>query len=41
MQVSTEKRGFVRFFLLRFLIDMHVCIMAHIQNETSEIRITL
>jgi hypothetical protein len=29
LQVSTEKRGFVRFFLLRFLVDMYVCIMAH------------
>ena len=26
---STEKRGFVRFFLLRFLVDMYVCCMAH------------
>ena len=30
MQVSTEKRGFVRFFLLRFLVDMYVCLMAHV-----------
>jgi hypothetical protein len=30
MQFSTEKSGFVRFFLLRFLVDMYVCLMAHI-----------
>jgi hypothetical protein len=41
MQVSTEKRGFVRFFLLGFLLDMYVCLMAHMHNETGEIRITV
>ncbi len=41
MQVSTEKRGFVRFFLLRFLVDMYVRLMAHVCYETSEIRITV
>jgi hypothetical protein len=30
MQFSTEKGGFVRFFLLRFLVDMYVCLMAHV-----------
>jgi hypothetical protein len=30
IQVSTEKRGFVRFFLLRFLVDMYVCLVAHV-----------
>jgi tetratricopeptide (TPR) repeat protein len=29
IQVSTEKRGFARFFP-RFLVDMHVCLMAHV-----------
>ena len=29
MQFSTEKRGFVPIFLLRFLVDLYVCGMAH------------
>jgi hypothetical protein len=28
MQFSTERRGFVRFFLLRFLVGMYVCLVA-------------
>jgi Homeodomain-like domain len=39
--LALKNAGLYVFFLLRFLIDMHVCIVAHIQNETSEIRITL
>ena len=43
-RLALKNAGLYVFFLvrfLRFLVDMNVCIMAHMHNETSEIRITL